>query len=267
MSHANLDDCLINYEFAGAGILHVGGARADNGLIRNRFTPFFKMSKDMNDANLLQTLQPFVENGIKNGVTLLLDAEVYDYTFIHQKSIGFQLGINHPFDVALASSSGCFIQPGKQVFVAVTASAVETSKKIRQRFNYNGTKCHFDGEVELDHFPSKCRYSMNNCMLESYVQQVEEFCNCSHVVAETQPLEVCTGDEMLLCIELEDIGRGNSIKNKGEQVPCLANCNDIEYSSSVSTRAAPLEQISYRFLPLRPLRFIISALYNCRNSS
>ena len=32
-------------------------------------------------------------------------------------------------------------------------------------------------------------------------------------------------------------------------------------------RAAPLEQISYRFLPLRPLRFIISALYNCRNSS
>ena len=95
----------------------------------------------------------------------------------------------------LASSSGCFVQPGKQVLVAVKASVIETSKKIRQRFDYNGTKCHFDDEVQLDHFPRETfRYSMNNCMLESFVQKVEELCNCSHLVAETKPLKGCTGD-------------------------------------------------------------------------
>ena len=150
LSHTNLEDFLLNYEFAGAGILHVGGARADNGLRRNRFTPFFLQPEDVNQ---LHTLKPYVKNGMNNGVTLLLDAEVFDGTIPYQKSVGFQLGINHPFDVSLASSSGVFVQPGKQVFVAVTATAIETKKEIRQRFDYNGTKCHFDDEVELDHFP------------------------------------------------------------------------------------------------------------------
>ena len=36
MSQTNLDDFLINYEFAGAGILHIGGSYADNGKRRNR---------------------------------------------------------------------------------------------------------------------------------------------------------------------------------------------------------------------------------------
>ena len=232
LSHTNLDDFLINYKFSGAGILHVGGGRADNSLKRNRFTPFFQKPEDNGQ---LRTLKPFVKNGISNGVELLLDAEVYDNTFLYQKSIGFQLGINHPFDVSLASSSGCFLQPGKQVLVAVKASVIETEKEIRQRFDYNGTKCHFDDEVELDHFPrASFRYSMNNCMLESFVQKGEELCNCSHLVAGTKPLKGCTGDGMT-CIDNNDIGQENGIRSKGEHIPCLANCNDIEYSTSVST--------------------------------
>ena len=232
LSHTNLEDFLLNYEFAGAGILHVGGARADNGLRRNRFTPFFQKPEDIIQ---FRTLKPFIKNGISNGVVLLLDAEVYDYTALYQKSIGFQLGISHPFDVSLASSSGCFLQPGKQVLVAVKASVIETEKEIRQRFDYNSTKCHFDDEVELDHFPrASFRYSMNNCMLESYVQKVEELCNCSHLVSETKSLEICTGHG-ISCVSKNHIGRENDIKNKGEQIPCLANCNDIVFSSSVST--------------------------------
>ena len=232
LSHTNLDDFLINYKFAGSGIFHVGGGRADNGLKRNRLTPYFQKPED---TSQLHTLKPFVKNGIKNGIDLLLDAEVYDHIFLYHKSIGFQLGINHPFDVSLASSSGCFVQPGKQVLVAVKASVIETSKKIRQRFDYNGTKCHFDDEVELDHFPRETfRYSMNNCMLESFVQKVEELCNCSHLVAETKPLKGCTGDGMT-CIDDNDIGQENGIKSQGQYIPCLANCNDIEYSTSVST--------------------------------
>ena len=232
LSHTNLDDFLINFEFSGEGILHYGGGRADNGLKRNRFTPFFIM---LEDVHRLTTLKPFVKNDISNGVTLLLDAEVYDYTALYQKSIGFQLGISHPFDVSLASSSGCFLQPGKQVLVAVKASVIETEKEIRQRFDYNSTKCHFDDEVELDHFPrASFRYSMNNCMLESYVQKVEELCNCSHLVSETKSLEICTGHG-ISCVSKNHIGRENDIKNKGEQIPCLANCNDIVYSTSVST--------------------------------
>ena len=181
-----------------------------------------------------------MKNGISNGVTLLLDAEVYDATYLYQKSVGFQLGINHPFDVSLASTSGIFLQPGKQVLFAVKASVIETKKEIRQRFGYNGTKCHFDDEVELDHFPRAWfRYSMSNCMLESYVQKAEELCNCSHFVAETKLLEVCTGQGMACIdaknIDMNDIGHENGIRNKGKWIPCLANCNDIVFSTSVST--------------------------------
>ena len=232
LSHTNLDDFLIRYAFPGSGILHVGGARADNGLRRNRFTPYFKKPKDVNQ---FQSLKPYVKNGMKKGVTLLLDAEVYDNTFLHQKGPGFQLGINHPLDVSQALSSGCFLQPGKEVLVAITATVIKTSKEVRQRFDYTGTNCHFDDEVELDHFPKVWyRYSMNNCLLESYVQKVEELCNCSDVVAETKPLDVCTGDGVT-CIGVNDIGQENGIRNKGQHMPCLANCNDIVYSTSVST--------------------------------
>ena len=59
---------------------------------------------------------------------LNVDAEVYDTTYLYQKSVGFQLGINHPFDVSLASSSGIFLQP---VLFAVKASVIETKKEIR----------------------------------------------------------------------------------------------------------------------------------------
>ena len=90
---------------------------------------------------------------------------------------------------------------------------------------------------------------------------------------------------------IEDIVEGeqeltNDIFQDFDKVDCLffqkensiGNCKSTEWGIllllvingliySILIRAAPLEQISYRFLPLRPLRFIISALYNCRNSS
>ena len=145
----------------------------------------------------------------------MLDAEVFDKT-VSIGPRGFQLGVPHPLDVSLASSSGVYIQPGKEVFVAVTASIIETGKEVRQRFGYNSTKCHFDDEVELDHFPTSWyRYSMNNCMLESYVQKVEELCNCSDIVAGTKRLEVCSGDG-LRCAASK--GRHYGIRNKGQQM-------------------------------------------------
>ena len=71
-------------------------------------------------------------------------------------------------------------------------------------------------------------------MLESYVQKAEELCNCSHFVAETKLLEVCSGQGMACIdaknIDMNDIGHENGIRNKGKWIPCLANCNDIVYS-------------------------------------
>ena len=58
-------------------------------------------------------------NGVNNGLVLLLDAEVFDYTSTFSDSEGFVLSILHQLDIPILKQTGVNVQPGQSVQVII----------------------------------------------------------------------------------------------------------------------------------------------------
>ena len=77
---------------------------------------------------------------------------------------------------------------------------------------------------------------MDNCLTESYIQKIEEACNCSHTTASEKPKRVCTGKDYECEIHNHiRYGHKTTIKSRNEHLHCYSNCNDQEFSTAVST--------------------------------
>ena len=89
------------------------------------------------------------EVGRKNGLTILLDAETFDYSFHLKASEGFKIAIHHHLDQPIMSIKVCFfhfcfklinnsvkeldIAPGSVFQVAVTPTLLNTSLEAKNR--------------------------------------------------------------------------------------------------------------------------------------
>ena len=62
--------------------------------------------------NYSNSIQPGIQLGKENGLTLLLDAEVYDYAFSPQKGEGFKLAIHSHMDQPIMALSDIDLSPG-----------------------------------------------------------------------------------------------------------------------------------------------------------
>ena len=63
--------------------------------------------------NYSNSIQPGIQLGKENGLTLLLDAEVYDYAFSPQKGEGFKLAIHSHMDQPIMALSDIDLSPGE----------------------------------------------------------------------------------------------------------------------------------------------------------
>ena len=184
ISHTQLEDFLLNLDFNGAGVLHYGGYLADNKLPRNRFTPFYKKPKDLQD---IKSYVPYARSGSDNGITFLLDAETYDYAVCPSNSAGFVMGVQHHLDIEQTQNYGNNIHPGEEVFIGVSIALTTTHPGVRTRFYPRERDCYFQDEIQLKHLSDKFyRYSMGNCLTEAYLQHTEKICNCTKRVAHKQ---------------------------------------------------------------------------------
>ena len=130
-SHVNMEDFLLRLDFDGKGVLHYGGGKADNNVPRNRFVPFYQDPSDIND---LRSFKPFAKSGKNNGITLMLDAETYDYAISPSNSEGFILGISHHLDFELSQNYGIDIHPGQEIQIGVSTRKIVTDEKVKSRF-------------------------------------------------------------------------------------------------------------------------------------
>ena len=147
-------------------------------------------------------------NGIKNGLQILLDAETYDYGSSPNGGEGFILSILHHLDIPIMKNSGININTGQSNNLVVTATLMNTSEAVRNRFFPQQRNCYFEDEIQLLHLPQEnsFRYDISNCLFEATLQKIEENCHCVPVYfQDTVPdVPVCTGPSINCMKQLKD---------------------------------------------------------------
>ena len=144
--------------------MHYGGGLSDNGNPRNRFFPYFET---LPEELSMKSYPKKALGGKDNGIELWLDAEVWQYYFpTKSESLGFDIGVTHPFDFEQSKLNGLAVRPGMISNFGISTYKIETDgQSFRRRIPMAKSKCYFDGEVVLDHFPPEYyRYSMTNCL-------------------------------------------------------------------------------------------------------
>ena len=96
------------------------------------------------------------ETGTLNGLTLLLDAETFDYGFT-TKSSGFKISLSYHLDMPIISQTGVNVSPGTHVQIAVTPSLINISDEAK-KLSPQKRKCYMAHEVLLDNLPTDLGY-------------------------------------------------------------------------------------------------------------
>ena len=121
--------------------------------------------------NYSETIGPGIQLGKENGLTLLLDAEVYDYAFSPQKGEGFKLAIHSHMDQPIMALSDIDLSPGFVTQLSVTPILRDTTDDAKWRFSPAERGCYFDQELEFKYLPSSLyRYLVNNNSLGSSLE-------------------------------------------------------------------------------------------------
>ena len=155
-----------------------------------------------------RTTKPLARNGIKNGLQILLDAETYDYGSSPNGGEGFILSILHHLDIPIMKNSGININTGQCNNLVVSATLMNTSEAVRNRFSPQQRNCYFEDEIQLLHLPheNSFRYDISNCLFEATLQKIEENCHCVPAYfQDTVPdVLVCTGPSINCMKQLKD---------------------------------------------------------------
>lgn len=59
------------------------------------------------------------QNGLKGGLKIMLDIEMFDYSFTGKQNSGFRIAFADPRDKALIKEDGYLISPGKSVYLNI----------------------------------------------------------------------------------------------------------------------------------------------------
>ncbi|CAB4068103.1 ASICN [Lepeophtheirus salmonis] len=166
------------------------------------------------------SIQKGAQVGKANGLSILLDAETFDYTFHLKAGEGFKIAVHHHLDQPIMSIKELDISPGSVFQIAVTPILMSTTEEARYRLY---------------------RYEMSNCLFEAGYEKILEECNCTpsfHQLANKEVPQICSGPG-LTCMNrnLRYIGKLNKVgKNQDE---CLSACDDQINSVSVTSSDFP----------------------------
>lgn len=200
-------------------------------------------------TNYSSSIGPGIQLGKENGLSLLLDAEVYDYAFSPQKGEGFKLAIHSHMDQPIMALSDIDLSPGFVTQLSVTPILRDTTDQAKWRFSPEERGCYFDGEMMFKYLPSSLyRYGLSNCLFAATYDQILDQCGCVpffHTMAYEDYPRICAGPD-LLCMNtiLRDIGSHTHVRTQDEagQVvwkPCLFACKDQSYTTAVTTSTFP----------------------------
>ena len=155
--------------------------------------------------------------GKANGLSMLLDAETFDYTFHLKAGEGFKIAVHHHLDQPIMSIKELDISPGSVFQVAVTPTLMSTTPEAISRFDPLDRGCYIEGELPLQYLPSVYyRYEMSNCLFEAAYERILKDCRCMpsfHQLAHEEVTEICSGPSHT-CMNkiLRFIGKLNKVR-------------------------------------------------------
>ena len=95
------------------------------------------------------------EVGKANGLSVLLDAETFDYFYHLKAGEGFKLTVHHHLDQPIMSIKEIDVSVGTESQVAVTTTLTTTTPEARRRFTPVERGCYFEGEITLKYLPKE----------------------------------------------------------------------------------------------------------------
>jgi len=195
--------------------------------------------------NYTQSIKPGIQLGKENGLSILLDAEVYDYGFAPHRGEGFKIAIHHHMDQPIMALSDVDISPGFVTQLSVTPTLTVTTKEARNRFTPDQRVCYFDDEFLFKYLPSELyRYGLSNCLFAATYDEILKNCNCVpffHTMAYNDNPQICAGTS-LFCMNkiLSKIGSHTHVNDKnGVLKQCYSPCTDQTNAMAVTTSVFP----------------------------
>ena len=185
--------------------------------------------------------------GEANGLTMMLDAEVFDTGISESQSIGLQISIFYYNDVPIMSNNGINIDVGTFTKLGVAAKAIETSQTAKDTIIPERRGCFFDDEIRLMdiHQDTGGRYEMTNCLFQAAADQIRERCKCDPGHYEIKS-NICVGTDVACLKEVEsELGKWDEVIDTltNTTKKCMAACETAYYSDTmVSTQTYPSKE-------------------------
>lgn len=146
-------------------------------------SPFFKMPEEGKERDLL-SLVPGALNGENNGLSILLDAETFDYgNGFYDLGVrageGFKVAVVHPLDMPIIQQTAVNVMPGSLVQIATSINLIDITSDA-MAFAPKDRKCWVDSEIVLKelNYSDGYRYTMTNCLYEATMQVAYNNCSC-----------------------------------------------------------------------------------------
>ena len=97
-------------------------------------------------------------NGEQNGLSLILDAETFDYgtrffDLGERAGEGFKAGLYHPHDMPIVQQTGVNIRPGARVLLSFSTTLINITDAAVTRFDPYERKCWDQPEINLEYLP------------------------------------------------------------------------------------------------------------------
>ena len=210
-------------------------------------------TKDATDrqynGTLLHNIKYGVRNGIKNGVELILDAEVFDYGYFLRHSSGFMVALSDNLDKAIINQRGFYVRPGTVNLVSLKGEGIITTEDAIRRFDPDLRQCYRDDEFNFFYLndESGYRYSIDNCLYEAVILKVIKECKCTPFFAKLPNVDLqrCVG-YYLACARyfLENINNDklnmtHAVDVDGKEKKCYQRCNLQSEHISVTSANYP----------------------------
>ncbi len=71
-----------------------------------------------------------IRNGIDNGLSILADAESFDYAYFYRMAKGFMIAMADNRDKAVINQKGFYVSPGTETLVSITAERLVTTDQV-----------------------------------------------------------------------------------------------------------------------------------------
>ena len=146
-------------------------------------SPFFRMPQRGNERDLLSLVQG-AHNGENNGLSVLLDAETFDYgnpfydLGVHAGE-GFKVAVVHPLDMPIIQRTAINVMPGHNTQIATSIDLINITNDALS-FAPKERKCWVNEEILLKelNYTDGYRYTMTNCLFDATMHAAYKNCSC-----------------------------------------------------------------------------------------